>query len=105
MKALQQILDAIELAVEMYNTKDVSFIQDQSEIAKDIAVNLFFLTDHKLEAFSKWNRAFILSAHKSDQKKEAEAHAIHPEYYTICQIEKAGMNVLQILRTTISANK
>lgn len=105
MKPLAQILDAIQLAVEQYETKNLSLIQDQSEIAKDISVNLFFLTDHKLEAFYRWNKAFIESNHKSDQKKEAEAHEQVPEYIKICQIQKAGENVLQIMRTTISANK
>lgn len=105
MKNLAQILEGIELSVEQYETKSLSLTADQSEIAKDISVNLFFLTDHKIEAFYKWNKAFIESKQKSDQKKEAEAHEQVPEYFKICQIQKAGENVLQILRTTISANK
>lgn len=105
MKPLQQILDGIELAVEQYETKGLGIVADQSEIARDLAVSLFFLTEHKLEAFRKWNKSFIECKEKSDQKKEAQAHEQVPDYYLICQIQKSGENVLQILRTTISANK
>lgn len=105
MRELDQILENINLAVEKYEAKGLGLISDQCDTAKDLSVNLFFLTEHKIDSFYKWNKAFHESNHKSDQKKEAEAHNQHPEYIKICQIQKAGENVLQILRTTISANK
>lgn len=105
MKPLTDILEAINKAINDYETKDLSLTYDSCDTAKNIAVNLFFLTEHKLEAFRKWNKSFIECKEKSDQKKEAQAHEQVPDYYLICQIQKSGENVLQILRTTISANK
>lgn len=105
MKGLQQILDGIELSVEQYETKSLNLIADQSEIARDLAVNLFFLTDHKIEAYNEWIEAYHNCPEKTDGKREKHADSKVPTFYTICQIQKAGENVLQILRTTISANK
>lgn len=105
MTDLETILANIRKAVSDYETKQLGLLSEQSDIARDLAVNLFFLTDYKIEAFKKWNSAFFNSTLKSDEKKQAEAHQTVPEYFLICQVEKAGMNVCSILRTTISANK
>lgn len=105
MKALSQILEGIELAVEQYDTCKLGDVHTQSEIARTLSVNLFFLTEHKLEAFRKWNKSFIECKEKSDQKKEAQAHEQVPDYYLIYQIQKSGENLLSVIRTTISANK
>ena len=105
MKPLQQILDGIELAVEEYELCKIGDATTQSGIAKNLGVNLFFLVEHKVEAHSNWTKAFTESKQKSDQKREAEANTQNPEYYKICQIQKAGENLLNVVRSTISANK
>lgn len=105
MRELEDILSAIRKSVSDFENKSIGFTSDQTEILRDLGVNLFFLTDYKTQAFYDWNDAFINSVQKSDEKKQADAHKQHPEYFKICQIQKAGENVLQIIRTTISANK
>lgn len=102
---LELILENIRKAVSDYETKQLGLLSEQSDIARDLAVNLFFLTDFKIQAHSEWIKVFAECKEKSDLKKEAKAHELVPTYYMICQVQKAGENVLQILRTTISANK
>ena len=105
MKALSQILEGIELAVEQYDTCTIGDVHTQSEIARTLSVNLFFLAEHKVEAYKEWLSAYHNSPEKTDGKREKYADNAVQSFDTICQIQKSGENLLSVIRTTISANK
>ena len=105
MKALSQILEGIELAVEQYDTCKLGDVHTQSEIARTLSVNLFFLTEHKLEAYKEWLSAYHNSPEKTDAKREKYADSAVQSFDTIYQIQKSGETLLSVIRTTISANK
>lgn len=105
MKALSQILEGINNAVDQYSVCKLGDVHTQSDIARELAVNLAYLSDHKIEAHERWNLAFEKSDKKSDKKKEIDADNSVPELYKIRQIQRSAEKLLEVVRTTISANK
>lgn len=105
MKPLNQILEAVEISVERYELCKIGDTHTQSEIAKDLSSNLFFLAGHKVEAMESWMSFYFQSKGKSEAAKEREADMKCPELYKIRQILSAGSKVLDSIRSTISANK
>ena len=105
MKPLTQILEGINLAVEQYDTCKLGDVHTQSEIARNLSVNLFFLAEHKIEAYKEWLNSYHNSPEKTDGKREKYADNTVQSLDTICQIQRSGENLLSVLRTTISANK
>lgn len=105
MKPLNEILDNINKAVANYETKQLSLTHEQSEILRDLSVNLHWLAEHKIEANKNWNWAYFNSKEKSATAKEREADFKVPELYTVRQILSSASKVLDSIRSTISANK
>jgi len=105
MKDLTTILENINSAVERFETQKLSLTIDQSEILRDLSVNLHWLAEHKIEANKKWNWAYFNSKEKSAAGKERQADFEVPEMYKIRQILASGIKVLESIRSTMSANK
>ena len=105
MKQLNEICQNINKAVEDYETCKLGDIHTQSNIGRALAVNLKYLSDYKVEYHERHNQAFIESGEKSDKKKEMEADIQVPELYKIRQIQRSAEKVLEVIRSTISANK
>lgn len=105
MKQLNDICQNINDAVEKYEVCKLGDIQTQSEIGRTLSVNLKYLSDHKIDFHNLWNKAFLDSEEKSDKKKEMEANERVPELYMIRQIQRSAQTVLDVVRSTISANK
>lgn len=105
MKPLHEILENINLAVEHYETCKLGDVHTQSEIAKTLSVNLFFLAEHKVKCYKEWLNAYHDCPEKTDGKREKYADNTVQSFDKICQIQRSGENLLSVIRTTISANK
>ena len=105
MKPLDKILEDITKAIEKYDTCKLSLTHDQSEILRDLSVNLYFLTEHRVQYNREWMSVYFSSKSTSGQGKEREADFTVPHLYTIRQFMASANKVIDSLRTTISANK
>lgn len=105
MKPLYDILEAINDSVEAYETCKLGDVHTQSEIARNLSVNLKYLADAKVCFHEDWIQAFGKSDKKSDTKRAIDADTECPELYKIRQVQRATENLLNVVRSTISANK
>lgn len=105
MKDLNQILSDISDCIDRYETLKIGDVHTQSDIGRKLSVNLKHLADLKVHYKDLWNKAFIESPEKSDKKKEIYADGLVPELYKIRQILRYSEGVLNMIRSTISANK
>lgn len=105
MKDLKEILGEINKQIEMYETLQIGDVHTQSDIGRKLAINIKYLGDLKLHFKQEWNKAFIGSDAKSDKKKEIDADEKVPELYVTRQVLRYSEGVLNMIRTSISANK
>lgn len=105
MKTLNEILDNINKAVERYETCKLGLVQEQAEIARDLAVNLYWLVEHRKIAHEAWLSVYFNSKASSGAAKEREADTSVKELYAIRHISTSATKVLEMLRSTISVNK
>lgn len=105
MKDLTTILSEVNEAIEMYETLKIGDVHTQSDIGRKLSVNIKYLGDLKTEYKGIWNNAFVNSSEKSDKKKEIEADIKVPELYQIRQVLRYSEGVLNMIRSSISANK
>lgn len=105
MRELGQILSDINLAIERFEVCKLSLVQDQSEILRDLSVQLHYLAAHKVKANEAWMSFYFNSKGKSNAEKEREADFKCPELYKIRQMLSSGSKVLDSMRTSISAMK
>lgn len=104
MKPLEEILANINKSVSDYETKKLSFTQEQSEILRDLSVNLHWLAEHRIIYHEQWLGIYFETS-GSNASKEREADFRIPELYKIRHFMSSGYKVLDSLRSTISANK
>ena len=105
MRDINEILSKIDDAVERYETCKLGLVQEQAEIARDLSVNLYWLTPHRIEAHEAWLSVYLNSKAPSSAAKEREADIKVGELYTIRQTTTIANKVLDILRSTIGVNK
>ena len=105
MKDLNEILANIDNAVSRYEHCKLGLVQDQAEIARDLSVNLHWLTDHRKQAHEAWLSVYLNSKASSSAAKEREADIKVGELYAIRHITTSASKVLDLMRTTISINK
>lgn len=105
MKDLETITEAINSAIERYDTCKLSFTQEQSEILRDLSTNIFFLTEWRIHYNSEWLAYYFNSKATSSAGKEREADKAVPHLYQIRHIMTSANRVMDSLRSTISANK
>lgn len=104
MKNLQEILSGVTGCVDRYHTCKLSFVQDQSEILRDLSTYLYYLTQHYVDYKEAWMKVYMETT-GSNAKKEREADFYVPELFTIKHILAAGTKVQDSIRSTLSANK
>jgi hypothetical protein len=105
MRDLNQILTKINEAIERYEHCKLGLVQDQAEIARDLSVNLHWLTDHRKQAHEAWLSVYLNSKASSSAAKEREADIKVGELYAIRHITTSANKVLDMIRSTISVNK
>lgn len=105
MKDLNEILANIETAIERYENCKLGLVHEQAEIARDLSVNLHYLTAHRKQAHEDWLSVYMNSKATSSAAKEREADIKVGELYMIRHITTSANKVLDILRSTISINK
>lgn len=105
MKDLNEILTNIDNAVSRYENCKLGLVQDQAEIARDLSVNLHWLTDHRKQAHEAWLSVYLNSKASSSAAKEREADIKVGELYAIRHITTSANKVLEVIRTTVSVNK
>jgi len=104
MKPLEEILEKINKSISEYETKKLSFTQEQSEILRDLSVNLHWLAEHRIYYHNQWLGVYF-ETKGSNASKERESDYKVPELYKIRHLMSSGYKVLESLRSTISANK
>lgn len=105
MKALEEILSAINKCVDDYEQCKLSFTHNQSEILRDLSANVFFLTEYRIHYHKEWMKVYFESPATSSAAKERQADFTVSELYQIRHIMSAANKIIDSLRTTISANK
>jgi hypothetical protein len=105
MKPLEEILESINKAVDKYEGCKLSLTQDQSEILRDMAANVHFLTGYRIHYHKEWMKAYFDCNAISSAAKERAADFQVPELYTVRQVMSSANKIIDSLRTTISANK
>lgn len=105
MKPITDIIAKIDDCINRYETCKLSFTQDQSEILRDLSSQLYYLTEHKVEAQKKWMSVWFHSKGKSEAAREREADHQVPELYMIRQFLTSGNKCLESMRSTLSSFK
>lgn len=105
MKPLNEILEAINEAVDKFESCELSFTHKQSEILRDLSANVYFLTQYRIEFHKEWMKVYFESKATSSAAKERDADYKVPELYTIRHVMSSANKIIDSLRTTISANK
>jgi hypothetical protein len=105
MRDLNEILTNIDDAVARYENCKLGLVQDQAEIARDLSVNLHWLTSHRKQVHEAWLSVYLSSKASSSAAKEREADIKVGELYAIRHITTSANKVLDMIRSTISVNK
>lgn len=104
MKPLLEVLQTINDATDRYRTLQLSHTIEQSEILRDLSVSFKDLTDHKIESGKEWLNAYN-SIKGSNASRERHADTEVMEYDLITANMKAVSNLMDAIRSTLSANK
>jgi len=106
MKNLQEILSNINESVESYESLELINTNQQSEALRKLTSNLFFLEEHRVEAYENWLSTYYeMPKATSNAAKEKFCDNKVKELYMIRRIMTSGYKVADSLRSTISIYK
>jgi len=106
MKNLQEILSNINEAVDSYESLELINTNQQSEALRKLTSNLFFLEEHRIQAYNDWLNEYYSCPHTmSNAAKEKKCDTKIQELYMIRRIMSSGYRVADAIRSTISTNR
>lgn len=105
MKPLTQILENINIQIDLYHNLKLNLVKDQSEILRALTTELYYLEEHRIHYYNKWQSVYFNSVAKSGAAKEREADHDVLELYQIRRIMTGAYKVVDSIRSTISIYK
>lgn len=101
---LAEILNNIEGAILRYKNLNLSEVSEQSDILRDLGVNLYLLAQERANAKERWLSAYM-SATGSNAAREKQADNAVPERDKIRYLYDAATRVETDIRSTLSERK
>lgn len=87
---MEEILNKITTIIEAYES---GAYKDLYEGHRQLACNMYFLSQEQVKSHQEWNRIYYLSEEKTNAGKEREADKLVPELYMCRKIMEAARGV------------